>query len=113
MPKDEIDAAKVLRELAELKRTMPEDQYQELERQVLPRLAEHYGGKRSAKSGDDKKSGWASTVGSILWIIIFWCLITPGLLGLAERSYSSGNTGTGVVLTIVWILLLIGMLRSK
>lgn len=70
MPKDEIDAGEVLKKLAELKRTLPEDQYQEIERQVLPHLAEHFGGIESA----EKKSwirgalGW---IGALLLLVLF------------------------------------------
>lgn len=72
MPKDEIDAGKVLRELAELKRTLPEDEYQEIERQVLPRLAEHFKGSKPAKG---KK--W------IFWIVGIVVMLV--LLALADR----------------------------
>lgn len=108
MPKDEIDAGEVLRKLAELKRTLPEDEYQEIERQVLPRLAANFGESNRATK---KKSGWASTVGGVVGILIFWVVIIPGLLALAEKARASqttlGNIG-GILLLILVGLLFIG-----
>ncbi len=75
MTKDEIDAGEVLKKLAELKRTLPEDEYQEIERQVLPRLAEHFG-----REPANKKS-WVGT--AIGWIVALAVLVI--LLALADR----------------------------
>ena len=108
MAKDQVDTRAVLEKLAELKRTLPEDEYQELERQVLPRLMEQAQGSKQA----EKKSGWASTVGSILWIVIFWCLIFPGLGALIEKSFAGGHTLAGIGLILLLIFLFWRTIKS-
>lgn len=73
MSKDEMDVGEVLNKLAELKRTLPEDQYQEIERQVLPRLTEHLGASKPAakKSWVKGALGW---IGVLLAIAVFLVL---------------------------------------
>jgi predicted acyltransferase len=71
MPKDEIDAGEVLKKLAELKRTLPEDQYQEIEREVLPRLAGHFGGIEPAQ----KKSQIRGVLGVIAGLAVLVVLV--------------------------------------
>lgn len=73
MPRDEIDAGEVLKKLAELKRTLPEDQYQSIERQVRSHFAEHFGGSEPAQ----KKSwirGALGCIGALLLLVLFGIL---------------------------------------
>ena len=84
----------------ELKRTLPEDQYSELERQLRANA-------QSQRRASENKSGFISTT----WAIVKWILYALLFLAvgaLAQQSCAAGHNENGVVLWIVWLLLLLG-----